>query len=257
METDEVHDLVDLLAEHLAERATEHGEVLAEDAHLAAVDRPEAGDHPVGVGPPGLEAHPRRAVAGQEVQLLEAVGVEEVLDALAGRHLAPFVLALDRLRRAGVAGLLLAALQFGESLPDGVFGHGPEATGTATVTPWSAGMIVACRAIRRRPRGRCRTRRPPSEATWSASAPTSSRGRSSPPTGQACSRCRWRACSAWWSPDPRAVLPLDGLRGEPVAAPIVPALRGADRHRLRRRHRRLRRPGAAQRMDRRPRPRRV
>ena len=35
----QVHDLVDLLGEHLAQRAAEDGEVLAEDAHPAAVDR--------------------------------------------------------------------------------------------------------------------------------------------------------------------------------------------------------------------------
>ena len=35
----EVHQLVDLLGEHLAERAAEDGEVLAEHEHLAAVDR--------------------------------------------------------------------------------------------------------------------------------------------------------------------------------------------------------------------------
>ncbi len=35
----EVHDLVDLLGEHLAEGAAEEREVLAEDEDLAAVDR--------------------------------------------------------------------------------------------------------------------------------------------------------------------------------------------------------------------------
>ena len=46
----QVHDLVDLLGEHLAQRPAEDGEVLAEDAHLAAVDGAEAGDDAVGVG---------------------------------------------------------------------------------------------------------------------------------------------------------------------------------------------------------------
>ncbi|CAB4833436.1 unannotated protein [freshwater metagenome] len=46
----EVHQLVDLLGEHLAEGATEYGEVLAEDEHLAAVDGAPAGDHTVGIG---------------------------------------------------------------------------------------------------------------------------------------------------------------------------------------------------------------
>ena len=53
----------------------------------------------------------------------------------------------------------------------------------------------------------------PTSTAWSASAPTSSRARSSPPTGRGCSRCRCGRDGpmAWWSPDPRGVLPLDGL----------------------------------------------
>ena len=44
----EVHHLVDLLGEHLAQRAAEDGEVLAEHEHLAAVDGAPAGDDAVG-----------------------------------------------------------------------------------------------------------------------------------------------------------------------------------------------------------------
>ena len=91
----EVHQLVDLLGEHLAERAAEDGEVLAEDEHLAAVDRAPAGDDTVGVGPL-LEARGVGPVAGQQVELLERAGVEQVLDPLAGEQLALGVLALDR-----------------------------------------------------------------------------------------------------------------------------------------------------------------
>jgi hypothetical protein len=40
-------DLDDLLAVHLAEAAAEHRGVLAEDAHVAAVDGAVAGDHAV------------------------------------------------------------------------------------------------------------------------------------------------------------------------------------------------------------------
>ena len=38
---------------------------------------------------------------------------------------------------------------------------------------------------------------------------------------------------AWWSPDPRGILPLDGLRGQPFAAPIVPPVRDPCGHRVR------------------------
>ena len=45
----QVHDLDDLLAEHLAEAAAEDREVLGEHAHLAPVDGAVAGDHAVAV----------------------------------------------------------------------------------------------------------------------------------------------------------------------------------------------------------------
>ena len=70
----EVHQLVDLLGEHLAERAAEHGEVLGEHEHLAALDRAPAGDDAVGVRPL-LEAGGVGPVPGEQVELVErAVG---------------------------------------------------------------------------------------------------------------------------------------------------------------------------------------
>ncbi len=107
---------MDLLGEDLAERAAEDGEVLAEDADPAAVDGPEAGDHPVGVGTVLLEAHAVGPVAGQHVELLERAVVEQVVDPLAGGHLPLGVVLLDRVRRAGVAGLLAAFGQLREAL---------------------------------------------------------------------------------------------------------------------------------------------
>ena len=53
----------------------------------------------------------------------------------------------------------------------------------------------------------------------------------------------------WWSPDPRGVLPLDRLRVSRSLRRSVPALRGPDRHRVRRGDRRLRRPRPAPRVD--------
>ena len=47
-------------------------------------------------------------MAGQQVELVEAAGVEEVVEALAGEHLALLVLAFDRAWRTGVVGLLAA-----------------------------------------------------------------------------------------------------------------------------------------------------
>ena len=134
----QVHHLVDLLGEDLAERAAEDGEVLAEDADPAPVDGAEAGHDAVGVGPVVLQPHAVGPVPGQHVELLERALVEQVLDALPGGQLALGVLALDRPRASGVQGLVLAFGQVGQAFGHGVFhvaeanapGEGPE-IGTA------------------------------------------------------------------------------------------------------------------------------
>ena len=86
---------MDLLGEHLAQRAAEHGEVLTEDEHLATLDRAPPGDHTVGVRTL-LETRRVRSVTGQQVELVEAAGIEKDVEALAGQHLALLVLPLDR-----------------------------------------------------------------------------------------------------------------------------------------------------------------
>ena len=110
----EVHHLGDLLAVDLAQRAAEDGEVLGEHAGLAAVDGAEAGDHAVAVGPVLLQAERGGAVPGELVELDEGALVEELLDALAGGHLALGVLLLDRLGRARVDGLVDAPVEVGQ-----------------------------------------------------------------------------------------------------------------------------------------------
>ena len=130
----QVHHLVDLLGEDLAEGTAEDGEVLAEDAHPPAVDGAEAGDHTVGVGPVVLQPHAVGPVPGQHVELLERPLVEQVLDPLPGGQLALGVVLLDRPGAAGVEGLVLAFGQVGQAFGHGVFhaveanapGHAPE-----------------------------------------------------------------------------------------------------------------------------------
>ena len=96
----EVHDLADLLRIHLAQRAAENGEVLGKDADLAPRDLAVAGYYPVPKGLVLLETKVVGAVNPVAVQLYESVLVEQQLDAIAGRQLAPFALPLDgRLRR--------------------------------------------------------------------------------------------------------------------------------------------------------------
>ena len=60
---------------------------------------------------PLLEPRGVGAVAGEQVELVERARVEQVLDALAGEHLALGVLALDGPRRPGVERLLAPLAQ--------------------------------------------------------------------------------------------------------------------------------------------------
>ncbi len=75
-------------------------------------------------------------VAGQHVELHEAAGVEQHLEALPGGELAPGVLALDGLRVAGVERRLLELAQLLDPLPQRM-GHGIR-PGPAPSSPSSA-----------------------------------------------------------------------------------------------------------------------
>jgi len=90
----EVHQLVDLLREHLAQRATEDGEVLTEDENLAAVDGAPAGNHTIGVRPL-FEPGTVRPMACQQIELLKTAFIEQDVDSFASQQLALGVLALD------------------------------------------------------------------------------------------------------------------------------------------------------------------
>ena len=177
----EVHQLVDLLGEHLAERAAEHREVLREHEHLAALDRAPAGDDAVGVGTL-LEARRRRAVAGEEVELVERAVVEEVLDALAGEQLALGVLALDRAGRAGVVRLLAPLLQIVELLLHAVPGH--RVRDDATVRPARCDRTMVRRSKIARPPRHCRAEAPRRSAGEVGTSSGASYGTRWPTSGQ-------------------------------------------------------------------------
>jgi hypothetical protein len=102
----QIHHLADLLAVHLAETAAVDGEVLAVDAHRAAVHGAEPGDDAVAVRPVLLHAEAGAAVPGQLVEFLERAGVEQQLDPFARGQLALGVLLLDGARGSGVLGLV-------------------------------------------------------------------------------------------------------------------------------------------------------
>ena len=110
----ELLHLDDLLAVDLAEAAAEHRGVLAEDAHLAAVDGAVAGHHAVAERPLVRQAEVGAAVPGQRVQLDERTLVEQREDALAGGQLALGVGLLDRCLADRVQGLFAALAQIGQ-----------------------------------------------------------------------------------------------------------------------------------------------
>ena len=110
-------------------------------------------------------------------------------------------------------------------------------------------MAAPCRSSRRRPPWQLPARRRRRRATASsASAPTSSPARCSPPTapGLFPMPVGRGGPIGWWSPDPAGVLPLDGLRVSPLAAPVVrAATRSASTPRSTTVMRALRRPAPA------------
>jgi hypothetical protein len=90
----EIHQLVDLLGKHFTEGPAEHGEVLAEDEHLAAVNRAPTGDDTIGIGPV-FESSSVCAMASKQVEFVEAARIEQRIDTFSRQHLALFVLALN------------------------------------------------------------------------------------------------------------------------------------------------------------------
>jgi hypothetical protein len=121
-----VLDLDDLLRVRLGQRAAEHGEILGEGEHGAAVDGAPAGDDAVAGNPAVLHAEVGRAVLDEHVELLERALVHQQLEPFACGQLAALVLSVDS-RLAAAGACALAA--FLELLQD-VF-HGPLPSGPA------------------------------------------------------------------------------------------------------------------------------
>ena len=117
-----VLDFHDLLRVGLRQRAAEHGEILGEGEHGAAIHGAPAGDHAVAGDARALHAELVGAVLDEHVELLERVAVHEQFDALPRGELAALVLRLD-------AGLAAAAPRTGApfvELVENVFhGVGP------------------------------------------------------------------------------------------------------------------------------------
>ncbi len=104
----------------LGERAAEHGEILAEGEDEAAVDRAVAGDDAVAghllLGHVEIVA----AVLDEHVPLLEGVGIEQQLEALARAELALGVLRLDAALAAAGARARALLLELAKDLMHGL-----------------------------------------------------------------------------------------------------------------------------------------
>jgi hypothetical protein len=105
---------------HLAETAAEHRGVLAEDAHLSAVDGAETGHHTIADGAVLLQVEGGRPVPGQGVEFDEGILVQQRQDALPGGQLAPGVGLLDRRLADRMQCLLGPAAQVGQLARRGV-----------------------------------------------------------------------------------------------------------------------------------------
>ena len=91
----EIHHLVDLLGEDFAKSTTKHGEVLREHEDLATIDGSPTRHNTVGVRAL-FDATFMGTVTSEHVEFVERTLVEEVVNALSGKHFALQVLAFNR-----------------------------------------------------------------------------------------------------------------------------------------------------------------
>lgn len=107
-----VHDLADLLRVPLAQRAAEHGEILAEHEHQPAVDRARSSDHAIARNDLILHAEIDAIMLDIHVEFLERSLVEQDLEPLPRGQLALGVLRGDPLLAAAHSCGFAPALKF-------------------------------------------------------------------------------------------------------------------------------------------------
>src|SRR5262249_35695657 len=129
--------LGDLDRVRLRERPAEHGEVLGEGEHGAAVHRSPSGDDAVAWDLRLVHAELARAMLDKHVELFERALVEQEFKPLARSKLAAFVLRLDAVFPAAQARLRAARLEFFENVLHC-------ASNPASGTPWK--FLSCCRA---------------------------------------------------------------------------------------------------------------
>jgi hypothetical protein len=134
------HDLGDLDRVDLARRAARHGEVLAGQVNQPAPHRGRAGDDAVGGQVLVGHAEHGRPVLSEHARLLEAVRVDQGVDALARRQLARLAVLLQLVGAAAQHGLLAALAEVCNPVLHGVGRHGRSSVSGGyagvTVTRW-------------------------------------------------------------------------------------------------------------------------
>src|SRR5579864_127446 len=148
-----IHDLADLLGEHLAQRAPEDAGVVGEDEDLAPVHGAVAGDHAIAGN--FLVTHAKRLgpMHGEGVQLGKRTAVEQQLDALARGQLAFRMLLVVRVAPA----MHRIVLALTEEIDLALRGRGGRRDRLVT-HGWSPSLSYAPPdETRRRPRARRRT----------------------------------------------------------------------------------------------------
>src|SRR4029077_11815379 len=110
-----VLDLHDLAGMGFGKRAAEDGEILGEDEDLAPIHRAPSGHHAVARHLGLLHAEIGTAMLDEHVEFLEALRIEEELDAFACRQLAALMLGEDAPLAAAEARLGTACLKFVEN----------------------------------------------------------------------------------------------------------------------------------------------
>jgi hypothetical protein len=111
-----VHDLADLLRKGARERAAEHGEVLREHVDQTAVDPARARDDAVAQDLAVAELEIAALVGLEAIELRERARIDQQVDALASRQLAPLVLRVDPILATTQLGLSIELVELLELL---------------------------------------------------------------------------------------------------------------------------------------------
>ena len=112
----QIHDLHNLPGIRFRQRPTKHCEVLRKYVHEPPLNAPVASDEPVAIDLLVGHAEVIAAMRDELIGLLERPLIEQELDALAGRHLSFFMLALAALGAATVFRELVPLIEFGDFL---------------------------------------------------------------------------------------------------------------------------------------------